>query len=691
LKIIIITKIKKMKLKNIIEHVLVCIFMMSVLETLAQDKSLVDTSNSPFAKLSSVNMADVNWTTGFWAERFHVCEHSMVPHMMDMYLNDSISHGFANFEIAAGLKEGKHVGPPFHDGDFYKILEALIVVNSMDPDKQTEQKIDSIITIIAKTQRADGYIHTPVMIKTRENPGEKAEFAERMDFETYNMGHLMTAACIHYRLTGKKNLLEVAVNAVDFLYHYYKGHAYELAQNAICPSHYMGVTEMYRTLGDARYLELAKGLIDIRDQVENGQDHNQDRIPFREQTKAQGHAVRANYLYAGAVDLYAETGDDSLMAALDAIWHDLVETKLYITGACGALYDGVSPNGTTYDQPSIQQVHQAYGQDFELPNHSAHNESCANIGNLLWNWRMLQVTGNANYADMMEQVMYNSLLAAVSLDGKRHFYTNPLAVSEDLPYELRWSKDREEYISYCNCCPPNTIRTVAQIHNYMYSMSDEGLWVNFYGGNSLKTILKDQSSLELEQVTEYPWDGKIKLKIDKVPKNEFALFVRIPEWSKGAKININGKPVGETPVAGTYQKLKRNWKKGDVVEINFPMEVDLIAANPLVEETRNQVAVRRGPVVYCVESINLPSQVKINEVAIPVGSQFKPNMMTVDGATFMALQGEVKKLASTDWSKKLYQPISDKTNENILINLIPYYAWNNRGKGDMSVWIPLAR
>ncbi|MGD9929200.1 MAG: glycoside hydrolase family 127 protein [Mangrovibacterium sp.] len=680
-----------MNLKKIIIPALAAIFAMSVLGTSAQDNSLVNTSHSPFAKLSAVNMTDVKWTDGFWAERFHVCEHSMVPHMMDMYMNDSISHGFANFEIAAGLKHGNHIGPPFHDGDFYKMLEALIMVNAMNPDQQTEQKIDSIIGIIARTQRADGYIHTPVMIKTRENPDEKAEFAERMDFETYNMGHLMTAACVHYRLTGKKNLLDVAVKATDFLYLYYQEHAHELAQNAICPSHYMGVAEMYRTLGEPRYLELSKGLIDIRSMVENGRDHNQDRIPFREQTKAQGHAVRANYLYAGAADVFAETGDDSLMAALDAIWHDLVETKLYITGACGALYDGVSPNGTTYDQPSIQQVHQAYGQDFELPNLTAHNESCANIGNLLWNWRMLQVTGKASYADVMEQVMYNSLLAAVSLDGKRHFYTNPLAVSADLPYELRWSKDREEYISYCNCCPPNTIRTVAQIHNYMYSMSDEGLWVNFYGGNKLKTVLKDGLALELEQVTDYPWAGNVQMKINKAPKKEFALLVRIPAWSADAAITINGKPVDGKNQPGTYQKLVRTWKKGDVVEINFPMEARLIEANPLVEETRNQVAVQRGPVVYCLEAVDLPEHVGIHEVAIPVDSQFKPVPLTVAGGSFMALQGEVKKLGAVDWGNTLYRPVSSRNDERITINLIPYYAWNNRGKSDMSVWIPLAR
>lgn len=667
------------------------ILFLFVIEMSAQDKGLVNTSESPYANHKPINMTDVRWTEGFWAERFDVCEHSMVPHMMEMYMSDSISHGFANFEIAAGLKKGEHVGPPFHDGDFYKILEALIVVSSMEQNKMLEQKIDSIIAVIGKTQREDGYIHTPVVIE-QLNKGGKQEFAERLDFETYNMGHLMTAACIHYRLTGKRNLLDIAIKATDFLYNFYKQNKKELALNAICPSHYMGVAEMYRTTGDQRYLELAKGLIDIRAMVEDGHDHNQDRIPFRQQTKAVGHAVRANYLYAGVADVYTETGDESLMNALDAIWHDLVETKLYITGACGALYDGVSPNGTTYDQPSIQQVHQAYGQDYQLPNFSAHNESCANIGNLLWNWRMLLATGQAKYADIMEQVMYNSLLAGVSLDGKRYFYTNPLAVSSGLPYKLRWSKDREEYISFCNCCPPNTIRTIAEIHNYLYSISDDGLWVNFYGGNHLKTELKDGSNIELEQITDYPWNGDIQLKIEKAPKKELPLHVRIPAWCDQAEIRVNGNSIDEKVVAGTYHKITRNWKRGDIIDLELDMSVHFIEANPLVEETRNQVAVQRGPVVYCLESVDLPREIDLFQLAISPRQSFTPKKIEVAKNQLMALSGEALLVREKDWDQnRLYRKMKNTVQEEVSIRLIPYYAWNNRGEHDMTVWLQLAR
>lgn len=657
----------------------------------AQEKALTNTSKSKYSRLQGVDILDVKWTNGFWADRFRICRESMVPHMLAMYMDDSISHGFANFEIAAGRKNGEHIGPPFHDGDFYKLLEALIVVNAHQKDKKTEAKIDAIIEIIGETQRTDGYIHTPVVISERLHPEKMANFSERMDFETYNMGHLQTAACIHYRLTGKRNLLDIAVKATDFLYHYYKKHAFELAQNAICPSHYMGVVEMYRTVGDERYLELAKGLVDIRTMVENGEDHNQDRIPFREQTKAIGHAVRANYLYAGVADLYSETGDESLLKPLKAIWDDLVSNKMYITGACGALYDGVSPNGTTYDQPLIQQIHQAYGQDYELPNLTAHNESCANIGNLLWNWRMFQLDGGASYADVMEQVMYNSLLAGISLDGIRHFYTNPLAVSTDLPYALRWSKNREEYISYCNCCPPNTIRTIAEISGYMYSKEGDNIWVNFYGANRLSTKLANGQQIELEQKTNYPWDGNVTLEIKKNIAKETRFSLRIPGWCTNACLKVNGKVIVNSAEAGTYVSVSRTWQKGDRISLHMPMEVLLMESNPLVEENRNQVALRRGPVVYCLESADLPRDVSVFQLAVNVGKTFDLEKMEIDGAEIIAIMGEGQLLSEQDWGNHLYRPMSLEKQKNISLKFVPYYAWNNRGIGEMSVWIPVKR
>jgi uncharacterized protein len=656
----------------------------------AQTNSLVNTSGSHYAKLRSTNLTDVTWTKGFWAEKFRVCKDSMVPGMWRIFNDPNIAHSYRNFEIAAGLEKGEHEGPPFHDGDFYKWLEGAAAVYAVTKDPRLDSLMDKIIVTITMSQRADGYIHTPVIIQEK-NSGKKAEFSDRLNFETYNLGHLMTAACIHYRVTGKTTLLEVAKKATDYLYNFYKKSSPELARNAICPSHYMGVIEMYRTTHDPRYLELAKNLIDIRGMVENGTDDNQDRIPFRQQTMAYGHAVRANYLYAGVADVFAETGDTTLMHALNLIWEDMVHRKMYITGACGALYDGTSPDGTSYEPTYVQKIHQAYGRDYQLPNATAHNESCANIGNLLWNWRMLLVTADAKYADVMELALYNSILAGVSLDGNRYFYANPLSVSDDTPYKLRWSKTRETYIKLCNCCPPNMVRTIAEVSSYAYSIADQGVYVNLYGGSKLSTKLKDGSVLKMSQETDYPWDGAVKLTMEQTPGTSFSVFMRIPGWSSNAVIKVNGVPQKNTFQPGTYASITQTWKKGDVIELSLPMPVKLMEANPLVEEVHNQVAVKRGPVVYCIESMDIPKGKRIFEVAIPAKNNLAPKPLTIANSNMISLEGTVKMDNETSWKNQLYREISAGKPDTFSIRLIPYYAWDNRGHSEMSVWMPVSR
>ena len=373
---------------------------------------------------------------------------------------------------------------------------------------------------------------------------EKGAFANRLNFETYNLGHLMMAGIVHKRATGKCTLFDVAVKATDFLCHFYETASAELARNAICPSHYMGVVEMYRATGNPRYLELSQNLINIRGMVENGTDDNQDRVPFREQYNAMGHAVRSNYLYAGVADVYTETGEQQLMDNLTSIWSDIVNRKMYVTGACGALYDGTSPDGTNYQPDSIQKVHQSYGRPYQLPNSTAHNETCANIGNVLFNWRMLTTTGEAKYADIVETALYNSVLSGVSLDGKKYFYTNPLRISADLPYTLRWPKERTEYIS-CFCCPPNTLRTICQAQNYAYSVSHQSLWCHLYGANTLNTNIDGVGKVSIAQTTDYPWDGVVKLTINDIPRKStnlpFTINLRVPQWCDNVALTVNGK------------------------------------------------------------------------------------------------------------------------------------------------------
>ena len=651
---------------------------------------LVNTSNSPYARLSCVGLGDVKWTEGFWAERFAVCKNTMSPELMKTYMNEHISHAFENFKIAAQLDTGSHVGPPFHDGDFYKAFESLASLYAMTGDKNLDKQMDSIIAVIARSQLEDGYIHTPVVIEERKQSNQTQAFADRMNFETYNMGHLMTAACIHFRATGKRSLLDVAIKATDYLYGFYKQASPELARSAVCPSHYMGVVEMYRTTRDPRYLELAKKLIDIRSMMKDGTDDNQDRIPFRQQTQAMGHAVRANYLYAGVADVYAETGDTTLLRPLNLIWENMTNTKMYITGACGALYDGVSPDGTSYKPHDIQEVHQAYGRDFQLPNKTAHNETCANIGNLLWNWRMFLLTGNAKYTDIVELTLYNSILSGVSLNGKDFRYTNPLAVSDDFPYQLRWSSERVPYIALSNCCPPNTVRTLSEVQNYAYSLSNEGLWINLYGGNELNTTLKDGGKIRLTQTTDYPWDGNIAIRFDTTPGEAFSVFLRIPGWCENAKLMINGKKEQQELRAGTYAELNRKWDTGDKIELVLPMEIKLMETNPLVEETRNQTAVKRGPVVYCLESPDIPAGKSVFDVALPVDIRLKANEMNIGGSRLTCLEGTAKTSEKSDWKHALYKEMRP-ANISTPIRLIPYYAWGNRGKSEMTVWMNVVR
>jgi DUF1680 family protein len=649
----------------------------------AQNKSLVNTSTSKHTALSGTDIGAVKWTQGFWADREAILHDSMLPRLWRIYNDPNISHAFTNFEIAAGLDTGSHEGPPFHDGDFYKLLEGMAAVYAVTKDQRLDSLMDHAIAVIAKCQRADGYIHTPVMIEEKKHPGKTTAFEDRLNFETYNMGHLMTAACVHFRATGKTNFLNIAIKAANYLVTFYHHSSPELARNAICPSHYMGIVELYRTTKDPAYLELAKNLINIRGLVSNGTDDNQDRIPFRDQYTAMGHAVRANYLYAGVADVVAETGDDSLHHNLDAIWSDVTQRKMYITGGCGALYDGVSPDAISYSPPDIQEVHQAYGRDYQLPNTTAHNETCANIGNMLWNWRMLLLTGNAQYTDVLEQALYNSVLSGVSLDGDRYFYTNPLRASRAFPYTLRWAGGREEYIKLSNCCPPNLARTIAEVADYAYSTNEKGIWVNLYGSNTLET-----PALKIQQQTDYPWDGKITLTLSKTPSKPFSLFLRIPGWCKDVSLFINGKPVSMTLTPGTYAELNQTWKPGDIVTLNLPMPAVLIKANPLVEETRGQIAVRRGPIVYCLESPDLPSHISIFNIAIPAAKiDLHPTPITIGRHHLMALDGTALLLPPDN--TRLYQELPTTPPVPTPIRLIPYYAWANRGASDMTVWMEL--
>lgn len=634
-----------------------------------------------------VGIADARWTTGFWAERFAVCRDATVPALGELMEGTRRSQFLHNFRVAAGLVAGKHDGPPWNDGDLYKWIEAAAAVLAVAPDPVLDKRLDAAIDVIAKAQRSDGYLHTPVLIANRNGNAAAKPFQDRLNFEMYNLGHLFTAAAVHHAATGKKTLLAVAVKAAEFLSAAFEHPSSDLARNNVCPSHYMGAVDLYRATGDERYKKLAIKFLDLRDVATGGTDDNQDRIPFRKQTEAVGHAVRANYLYAGAADVYAETGDRTLLDPLKKVWASVVGRKMYPTGACGALYDGASPDGSK-DQKSIARVHQAYGRDYQLPNSTAHNETCAAIGNVLWNDRMLRITGEAKYTDVLETALINAVLAGVSLDGKRFFYTNTLRQLDTMPAALRWSRQREAWIS-CFCCPPNVARKVAQASRFAYGRSDKGVWVHLYGGSTLDTTLPDGRKVKLKQETDYPWDGRVKLTVEAAAAGDFSLFLRNPGWATGATLTACGQSV--TVVAGQYAEIRREWKAGDVVELNLPMTPRLIEAHPLVEEARNQVAVVRGPLVYCLESPDLPAGVAVPSVVLPAAAKLTPRFDRTRLGGITVIEGTAEAIPDRAWGNDLYRELKPAEPKPVSLTLVPYYAWANRGKSEMTVWLPLKR
>ncbi|PIY40274.1 MAG: hypothetical protein COZ06_28350, partial [Armatimonadetes bacterium CG_4_10_14_3_um_filter_66_18] len=354
--------------------------------------------------------------------------------------------------------------------------------------------------------------------------------------------------------------------------------------------------------------------------------------------------------------------------------------KLYVTGAVGAYHHGVS---SRHDM-----VHEAFGREYELPNRTAYNETCANIGNAMWGKRLLELTGDAKYADVMEQVLYNSALSAMDVDGTRFCYTNPLARQRD---GAMLSNDTPErwFVHQCYCCPPQVARTLASVHEWAYSVSDAGVWVHLYGGSVLDAELPGKGRIRLTQETDYPWDGQVTIRIEEAPAGACGIMLRLPGWADGAGIAINGTPAEVAPQPGTYAVLDREWIAGDEIVLTLPLRVRLVESHPLVEETCNQVAVMRGPIVYCLESVDLPAGVAIHEVRVPRALELTPrhDAQLLGGVT--VLEGQARRLAAGDWEGRLYRDLAPGEGDPVALRLIPYYAWNNRGPVEMRVWLPL--
>jgi uncharacterized protein len=641
----------------------------------------------PHALMSAAALHETKWTTGFWAQRYDACRTKMVPSMWTLIAGKERTHFLENFRIAAGLAEGRCRGAAWNDGETYKWLEAACSLLITQPDATLRAQVDEAVDLIAKAQRADGYIYTKVIIGQRAGDPAAQPFSDRNAFEMYCMGHLMTAACRHHQATGTDQLLNVARKAADFLIQHFANPTPEQAKNSVCPAHYMGFLDLWRETGEVRYRDASQHFIDMRKLVTDGGDDNQDRIPFTEQEHICGHAVRANYLCAGAADLYLETGDAALMKPLASMWKDLVTKKIYLTGGCGALYDGASPDASA-DQASITRTHQAYGRGYQLPNLTAHSETCANIGSVMWNWRMFEATGEARFMDLLEHTLINSVLSGVALNGTDWSYVNPLRVLDPMPLELRWGTSRQPFISSF-CCPPNVVRTLAQLQTMAYAKSDDTLWVNLYGGSEFTTEIHGVK-VKLTQETAYPWDGAVRLKIEPEKPVSFTLKLRVPGWAGTSEFRVGDNGARSTAEPGTYLSQRQEWRAGATVHLDFPMPAQFIESHPAVEENRNQLAVQRGPVVYCLESPEMAGA-KMNEVFISPSAKLTATFDSALLEGVSTIETELIIRPQGDWDGKLTRPLLQTSDRKIQARLIPIFAWGNRGPSEMSVWLPASR
>ncbi len=649
---------------------------------------ITDTRKSPYAKVSALPYQAIHWTDGLWADSMKVCADSMVPQLQRMFDAKDISHVVENFRICAGEAEGEHDGTVFGDGDFYKWMEAFLYT-AAEKNEKLPRELDDYIDLISRAQQPDGYLSTKQIIGEKKVNGI-SRMGDVNDFEVYNFGHLFTSACLHKRITGKDNFLLVARRAADYLEHLYQEAAKTgEVQTAVCPSHYMGLIEMYRTTGEDKYLKLAELAISLRDSVKNGTDDNQDRIPLKEHTKIIGHAVRANYLYSGVADLYAETGDQEYLEMLHRVWDSLMNFKLYLTGGCGALYNGVSPYGNFFVD---QKVHQAYGYEYQLPNITAYNETCANIGLVMWAYRMFTIEPKAEYFDVIERTMLNVNLAAVSLDGKKYFYENMLRRTRKLEYEMVWSLERTEYImSYC--CPPNLARILAESKEYAYNISSDTVFFGMYGASKASIKLENGADFELLQETGYPYEGRIRLTITSVAKDVKTTFaIRIPSWVEAGYLidALGNKRILTQDDANTYIKIVVDQLTDAKLELYFEMPVRLTVSHTLVEENSNQVAVERGPLVYCMESLDTDAE-SLDDLLIKPSTSFKTVPYVIEDRVMMALETELYAINRDGYDRsKLYQTYHDRGVKKVPVRMIPYFAWDNRGFGEMRIWLPLA-
>ena len=625
---------------------------------------VVDTSESPNARLRPVPVEAVAIHDAFWTPRLHRNRESTLPTQLRLLRETG---RLDNFRRVAGTFDGSFQGRYFNDTDVYKWLEAASWTLATHPDAQLESEIDEVIQIVAGAQRSDGYLDTYFEIERADE-----RWTDTNLHEMYCAGHLFQAAVAHHRATGKRSLLDVAVRLADHIDATFGPPG--LGKRTSTDGHpevEMGLIELARTTGDVRYIELTRFLVDVRGHGYLGiaydrydRKYHQDHQPFREMNEIVGHAVRSVYLNAGVADLYAETGETALLDALHRLWVSMTTRKMYITGGVGSRWFG-----------------EAFGPDYELPNALAYTETCAAIGSIMWNWRMFLIEGEAKYADVIERTLYNAVLPGISLDGETYFYQNPLADE---------GEHRRQPWFTTACCPPNVARLLASLPGYFYGLKDDEIWVNLYAQSTATIHLTDGRTVKLRQSTRYPWEGEIGIEVG--GEGEFAIRLRIPEWCEtGATLTVNGTSVETPATPGSYVSVRRTWQTGDLVRLSLPMSVRRLHCHPRVTENAGHIALMRGPLVYCLEQVDHPG-VDIHDIALPVNPPFRTDWESdlLGGVVTLTAEADTVR-ADGSWDKRLYQSLQAKSEEQgqqpTSIKAIPYFAWANRKPGPMRVWI----
>ena len=600
---------------------------------------------------------------GFWEARMRINVERSIPSMLD----ELEQHGVMdNFRRLSGASKAPRRGPLYTDSDIYKWMEAVAYVLQSGDRPNLRATVERLTDEILAAQEPSGYLNTYYVDERKDK-----RFTEMYrSHELYCLGHLLQAAIAYYRATGNRKLLDGGIRYVNYLIENF-GPAKRPALTGH-PEFEMALVELYRTTGERKYLDFAGYFLSgvERERLHLTGEQVQylfSGIPFTSRMQFEGHAVRAMYASCGATDYYAETGDAAYWNTLERLWKDLVTHKMYITGGVGSREAGES-----------------IGLPYELPNAQAYGESCAAIGNMMWNWRMLAVSGEARFADVIERALYNGINSGMSLSGTLYCYRNPL--------ESTGEKIRNEWYD-TTCCPPNLERILASLPGYFYNTSPSGLYVNLYDNSHLDWHLEDGTGLKLDQKTRYPWGDRVEITISPATSSVFSLFLRAPGWSRSTEFAVNGQKATGTVEPGHYFEIHRPWRAGDRVQVKFDMTPQWIRANPLVREDAGRVAIQRGPLVYCMESADQPAlgsvfDAELSELSEPFREEFRAGLL--GGITVLRHKGKVTEEPLDE--APLYEAAAKAeplAYEPADLVFIPYYAWANRGQGAMEVWIPV--